>query len=895
MHEARSPTWSSPKLDLATSQPAVRVSSFAMAEAVGLAASVIAIINLSAKVANLCLQYSTAVGNARADITCLRTRLDHLGTSLQGVQHLLDGRNNQELVTSRKLVDSLNGCTSELAQLQSRLDPGKARKAMRRFGLRALKWPFDSKEVSGIVSNLEHYKQTIMLCLQVDQTTLLLGIGQRIEGMSLQLEGSASIARKPCFSVPFDQDPEFVDRPDVMAWIKKQYTGSAGRMALVGMGGFGKSQVAIQFAHHIHDTSPQTSVFWVHASSRPRFEEAYRSIAETLQLPRRNDPNVNVLRLVCDWLQTEEASSWVMVLDNADDVNLFYPSSNVGGNKAGCCPADGNPAARSEQRPLAAFLPKRHNGTILITSRSMDAAEKLTGSHKAVYRISTMDAAQGLQLLRNKLKGDFDKDSAADLLLALDYIPLAITQAAAYINRRAPRVSVRTYLETMQKSDKKKGSLLNSDAGDLRRDETVSNSVVTTWQVTFEQIRRERPSAAHLLFFMSFFNPQGVPEFVLHNYDTDLTDNVDMDAESDDFEDDLDVLRGYSLVSMTATRDVCNYGAAEKLGGKAIEIRTKALGKEHPDTLTSMAGLALTYWEQGRWKEAEKLQVEVIEMRKRVLGEEHPDTLSSMAGLALTYWEQGRWKEAEKLQVEVIKMRKRVLGKEHPDILASMGNLALKYCDQGRWKEAEELEVGVMEMRKRVLGEEHPDTLTSMGNLASTYRNQGRWKEAEELEVGVMETRKRVLGKEHPDMLSSMANLALTYWEQGRWKEAEKLQVEVIEIRKRVLGKEHPDILTSMGNLALIYSDQGRWKEAEQLEVEVMETRKRVLGEEHPDTLSSMHNLAFAWKDQGRTGDALALLRNCVVLRKRILGVDHPKAASSAATLAKWENVSALS
>ncbi|RYP51983.1 hypothetical protein DL768_002779 [Monosporascus sp. mg162] len=698
-----------------------------MAEAVGLAASVVAIIGLSAKVANLCLQYSTAVRNAGADITCLRTRLDDLGTSLQGVQHLLDGRNNQELATSRKLVDSLDGCTSELAQLQSRLDPGKARKAMRRFGLHALKWPFDSKEVSGIVSNLEHYKQTIMLCLQVDQTTLLLGIRQRIEGVSVQLEGSSSIARKPCFAVPFDRDPDFVDRPDAMAWIEKQYTCSASRIGLVGMGGFGKSQVAIQFAHHIHDTSPQTSVFWVHASSWPRFEEAYRSIAERLRLPRRNDPNVNVLRLVCDWLQTEEASSWVMVLDNADDVNLFYPSANVGGNKAGCSPADGNPAARSEQRPLAAFLPKYRNGTILVTSRSMDAAEKLAGSHKAVYRISTMDEAQGLQLLRNKLNGDFDKDSAADLLRALDYIPLAITQAAAYINRRAPRVSVKMYLETMQKSDKKKVSLLNSDAGDLRRDETVSNSVVTTWQVTFEQIRRERPSAANLLFFMSFFNPQGIPEFVLHNYDADLTDNVDTDAESDDFEDDLDVLRGYSLVSMTSTRDMLlphiesvleeeppdedlqnwarlltncakymlsigHYAAAEKLGGKAIETRTKVLGKEHPGTLASMENLASTYRKQGRWKEAEELEVKVMEARKRVLGEEHPYTVASMGNLASIYRRQGRWKEAEELEVKVMEASKRVLGEEHPDALTSMGNLALIYYNQGRWKEAEELE-----------------------------------------------------------------------------------------------------------------------------------------------------------------------------------------------------------
>ncbi|KAF3359144.1 Aminomethyltransferase [Verticillium dahliae VDG1] len=730
-----------------------------MAEAVGLAASIIAIIDLSAKVAKLCSDYSTAVGNARTDITRLQSQLGSLGECLQGARRLLNDPNNQSLAASRKLVDSIDGCTSELVQVQNRLDPGKARKAMRRFGLRALRWPFDSKEVSGIVSNLERYNQTIMWCLQIDQTTILLDIQQRFEGVSLQPRRDESVARKPCFCVPFNRDPDFVDRPDILTWLEEQYTGSAGRMALVGMGGFGKSQVAIQFAHHIHDESPQTSVFWVHASSKPRFKEAYRSIAQRLELPRRNDPDIDVLGLVRDWLQTEEAGSWLIVLDNVDDVNLFHPSTNARGHRAANQPTDENTVVKSDQRPLAVYLPKCCSGIILVTSRSMDAAEKLTGSQKAIYRISTMDDAQGLQLFRNKLNGDFDRNAAADLLRALDYIPLAITQAAAYINRRAPRASVKTYLDAFRESDKKKGSLLNRDAGDLRRDETVSNSVVTTWQVTFEQIRRERPSAAKLLSFMSFFNPQGIPEFVLHDYSTDLTDNVDGDAESDDFEDDLDVLRGYSLVSVTAAQD-------------------------------------------GRWKEAEELEVGVMEMRKRVLGEEHPDALTSMNNLALTFMNQGRWKEAEELQAQELEICSKVLGEEHPDTLASMNNLALTFMNQGRWKEAEELELGLMEMRKRVLGEEHPDTLTSMANLASTFWNQGRWKEAEELEVRAMETRKRVLGEEHPDTLMSMSNLAITWKDQGRTGDALALMRSCVALRERVLGTDHPHTASSVAVLA---------------------------------------------------------------------------------------------
>ena len=80
--------------------------------------------------------------------------------------------------------------------------------------------------------------------------------------------------------------------------------------------------------------------------------------------------------------------------------------------------------------------------------------------------------------------------------------------------------------------------------------------------------------------------------------------------------------------------------------------------QEHPDTLTSMANLASTYWNQGRWKEAEELDVQVMETRKRMLGAEHPDTLTSMANLASTYWNQGRWKEAEELYVQVMETRR---------------------------------------------------------------------------------------------------------------------------------------------------------------------------------------------------------------------------------------------
>ncbi|KAM6513158.1 hypothetical protein FALCPG4_015623 [Fusarium falciforme] len=299
-----------------------------------------------------------------------------------------------------------------------------------------------------------------------------------------------------------------------------------------------KSQLAIQYAHQVQECSPNTWVFWVHASSPARFEEAYRNIADRLQLPRRDDPKRNVLQLVYVWLCNEENGPWTMILDNADYVDVFFPSGSVHDSESA--------------RPLASFLPKIGRGSIIITSRNTDTAERLAGLD-ATYNVPTIEKSQALQLLRTRLgeEGVEDNVAISDLVDDLNYMPLAINQAAAYIKRRGPRMSISAYLDEFRRGDKKKANLLNRDAGDLRRDESASNSIVTTWQITFEQIRHERPSAADLLSFMSFFNPQGIPESVLRAYIRDqLKDG------GDEFEEDLEVLRGYSLVAITAERDM---------------------------------------------------------------------------------------------------------------------------------------------------------------------------------------------------------------------------------------------------------------------------------------------------------------------------------------------------
>jgi hypothetical protein len=134
------------------------------------AASVIAVIDISAKIASLCYQYSVAVKDAKDDIERVQRMVSDITHILEKIKQLLNSQDKTRLSTTQGLFNSIEQCLKELKSLETKLDAGKTRKTMSRFGLPALKWPFSSKQVDKIVLNLEGYEQTFSLALQVDQT-----------------------------------------------------------------------------------------------------------------------------------------------------------------------------------------------------------------------------------------------------------------------------------------------------------------------------------------------------------------------------------------------------------------------------------------------------------------------------------------------------------------------------------------------------------------------------------------------------------------------------------------------------------------------------------------------------------------------------------------------------
>ncbi|CAI7603357.1 unnamed protein product [Penicillium viridicatum] len=714
---------------------------------------------------------------------------------------------------------------------------------------------------------------------------------------------------RPCSTVPFKKDTMFVGREAVIHAIKEEQKAIGQRherVALVGLAGVGKTQTAIEYSYRVRESAPDTWVFWIHASNRARLEQSYLQIAVVAEIPGRNNPKTNLLQLVYQWLCDVHNGHWLIVLDNADDDSIFF-----------------NHNTSNERGPLVSFLPETAHGSLLITSRNGLAARNLVGSDGHVIEVQPMNKEESLALLRARIpalqSGESGEDEKA-LVQALEYIPLAIAQAAAYIANRLPLVTVSIYLRLFHESESKRIRLLqNEDSTDLRRDPSIRYAVITTWQISFEQIRQERPAATDLLALMSMFDRQGIPEDLVR----------DSDQDELDFHDILAPLLSYSLIrletngrlfdmhrlvqlSVRAWLDIHQQLSGWQAKSRAIMARvfpdgeyeswtqcrsllahaksvlaslnnTDDADRLNAATLSSNCGWFLDL--QGAYEEAEWMHQWALEGREKVLGREHPDTLISISDFGNLFNNQGKYEEAEAMHRRALEGREKVLGCEHPDTLISVNNLGSVLDKQGKYEEAEAMHRRALAAREKISGREHPETLISVNNLGWVLSNQGKYEEAEAIHRWALEAREKVLGREHPNTLNSVNNLGSVLSNQGKYEEAEVMHRQALEVRGEILGHEHPSTLGSVTNLGHVLSNQGKYAEAEAMHRRGLKGYEKTLGREHPDTLTSFSHLGSVLSNQGKYEEAEVMHRQALEVRGEILGHEHPSTLGSVTNL----------
>jgi tetratricopeptide (TPR) repeat protein len=605
--------------------------------------------------------------------------------------------------------------------------------------------------------------------------------------------------------------------------------------------------------------------------------------------------------VVFSWLNKDHGEQWLMVVDNADDADLFYWTAE----------RESQDRKKVTKKPLSEYLPRtlESKRKIIITTRNRRLGEDLSHGEPCI-NIPPFSFSEARSLLRSK-----GSDASANetdinidkLLRVLGCIPLAITQAASFIRQR--RISTVKYLGLLEKSELILKETLNKERQDHRREPGFANAVFPTWKLSYDQIREQHPHAAAMLSLMSMLDRQHIPETLLRNQNESDFEFLEAIGILDDYslitrEIEKDGLTLHRLVQLSVhlwlenrhqkqqyelealtlissrfpTGEHQNRSTCELLLPHAQSVLQGKNGKKEHKTQRKnlLYNMSWFDWRQGRYDKAYAKVSEAYEIDAGLYETETEETRRTFTLMALVLQDQGKYEEAETMARRALEGREKALGNEHLSTLMSVDNLALILQDQGKYEEAEQMNRQAVKGYEKALGKEHPDTLTSLNNLASILLYQGKYEEAEQVNRRALEGYEKALGREHPNTLNGVNNLASVLRYQKKYEEAELMNRRALKGKEKALGNEHPSTLMSVNNLASVLRYQGKYEEAELMNRLALKGREKALGKEHPDTLMSVYCLAYLYHEQRRYDTASELYQRACDAYKRILGPQHP-------------------
>ena len=694
------------------------------------------------------------------------------------------------------------------------------------------------------------------------------------------------------WNVPYPRNPFFTGREQVLEQLhealKSGKTAALSQtQAISGLGGIGKTQTAIEYAYRYRDE--YKAVLWTKADSSEALVSDFVSIANLLNLPEKDEKDQN-LSVAAMKLWLEINTGWLLILDNADTPNL-----------------------------VEGFLPLNPKGHILLTSRAQVFDNLGITNPLELDKMQPDEAKQFLlkRTGRSELE-PADTNAVEQLAKELDYLPLALEQAGAYINK--VKCSFQDYLT----SYRKRGLELLEQSKVMTG--KYPKSVATTWSLNFEQVAQTSTASADLLHVSVFLNPYSIPLELITVGAVELGSALPAalaNVESDPLALDelLEPLTQYSLIrrdysSRTYSihrmvQAVLKDGIDSDTQRLWAECTVRAVNSAFPNVwfskwhlcerllsqalacaeliekwslefkeaarLLDEAGKYL--YERARFDEAERLIKQSLAIREKTLGQDNSNVADSFHNLAVLYYEQGKFGKAEQLYNRALEIREKVLKSDHPDIAKNLNSLGTLYRNQGKFAEAEQFYKRALEIRERILDQNHPDIAESLNSLGLLYDDQGKFGEAEQLHKRALEIREKVLEPNHPDVANSLHNLASLYQEQGKYSKAEPLYMRALKIIEETKGLNHPNVASILNNLAMLYSHQGKFGEAEELLKKALEIREKVLGQDHPDVANSLNNLAMLYHDQGKYIKAKPIYMQAIMIIEKSLGQDHPDLA----------------
>lgn len=719
-----------------------------------------------------------------------------------------------------------------------------------------------------------------------------------------QLLEASLTALSPHWSVPYQRNVFFTGRDALLDQLHQlmhtdQVVALTQSYALYGLGGVGKTQIALEYAYRY--ALEYSAIFWIEGETVESILASLGRIAAHLQLSEREDSDrQRMVAAVQHWLTTN--GTWLLIWDNVEDPEL-----------------------------LQHFLPPARQGAILITTRRSSL-----GTLAQSLELSPMTLAEGAAFvlrrahLNKEMRPGESKPhpsewgTAQELVKLMGGLPLALDQAGAYIEESGCDLS--DYLQLYQEQ---RVPLLGR-RGTLGRDHP--HPVTTTFRLAYEQVRQQHAFAADLLCLCAFLAPEAIPEEIF------LAGTAASQGASDpivtdlyQFDQAIVMLRKFSLVQRQPRAQTLSLhrlvqvtlqegmGEREKMQWQqrvvhllnaAFPAVTSDTGTEiwepcerlFPHVMNCAAALpaclqsqefaelllkAADYLDQrSQYERAKALYQQALQIQIQLCGLEHPNVASLQSKLAYLYRLLGDYEQAEVLFQSAERVLEQALGPQHPEVAYPLEGLAMVYYEQGKYELAEPLQQRALQIREQTRGLEHPEVSLSLIRLGNIYFEQGKYELAEVVYQRSLLIREQVWGQGHFRLAGPLSNLGDVYREQGKYELAEALYQRAVRIDEQTLGPAHLDVAFTLVSLADLYRKWGNSTQAEELYRRSLAIAEQTLGPEHHRIAYPLHGLALLCQEQGQYEQAEALFQRTLQIREQHLGQEHPKTAETLRDLA---------
>ncbi len=684
------------------------------------------------------------------------------------------------------------------------------------------------------------------------------------------------------------RNPHFTGREPLLDDLKARLSSSVTALlpqALHGLGGVGKTQLAVEFCHrfaHNYDL-----VLWVPAEQPTIARTTLAQLAEKLQLPRFEDQSQAVAAVLQTLRRGQIYERWILVFDNAD---------------------------RPED--LEALLPDIQGpGHILITSRNQRWSDLAK-----VLEVDVFTRTESIDLLERRSPG-ISHDDADRLSEKLGDLPLALEQAAAW--QAETGMPVAEYLQLL---DERMEQLL-----DVTSLGNYPTSVAATWRIAFDRLIGESPTSLELLELCAFFGAEPIANQLMPmgRFAPSLTPELRKTvADSISLGRAIRHLGRYALArvdhptssvqvhrlvqAVLRERVTAEQADAYRLGVQEILAAYNPGDPDNQDTWSQHAKIAphiiasgavegstddirrlvldqVRYFQKrGYFHDSVELG-ELAYQRWRgdpAIGPDHEETLicGRLLGISLRWL--GQTERARAINEDTLARQRRIFGESHEHSLVTANSLGADLRRAGELKEARELGERTYAAHLRVFLGEDINTLLAANNRAVDLRLAGMFRESTELDQRTLASFLRVRGEGQPETLLLHMNLGCSYLYAGSYPEAKGELQKAIDGYERIFGVEHIPLLLSYRFMAVVLRRMGDFQASYETAVANVRRYQRRLGADHEQTLTATMGLCNAMRAVGQTAQAAERALELLDQYRAVVGPAHPLTLSCAANLA---------